>query len=348
MALYVASWGMAAGKTSLCVAIGRWLQRNGKKAGYMKPVTVADGDAYRDAEFLKEVLELSEPSEVISPLRMSNEGSMKQELAGGALGAKVKQSHGDIVRGKDVVIVEGFGDLAKGDYIADASYQVVEALNAGVIVVVAYAVDLSWETMASSAQKFGQHLLGLVVSRVPVNKIESVRAEAGSRLDGKGIKVLGFIPDDRRLFGISVSEMADQLQAETLCCKDRSAELVENVMIGALTPDSGEDYFKRKDGKAVVIRGDRPDVQLAALSTSTKCLVLTGGVGPIAQVLGWAEDKEVPIIVTKQDTLTTVAEVEKAFVQARFRHPRKLDALETLLRGNLDFQSIRQGLGLAG
>jgi BioD-like phosphotransacetylase family protein len=348
MALYVASWGTAAGKTSLCAAIGKWLQRNDKKAGYMKPVTVANGGTDKDAEFVKQVLGLSESPEVISPLRVTNEGSVKQELAGGALGARVKQSHGDIVRGKDVVIVEGFGDLAKGGYVADASYQVVEALNARVIIVVGYEVDLSWETIASSAQKFGQHLLGAVVSRVPVSKIESVRAEAGSGLDGKGIKLLGLVPDDRRLFGISVSEIADQLQADTLCCRDRSVELVENVMVGALTPDSGEDYFKRKTGKAVVVRGDRPDVQLAALSTSTKCLVLTGGVAPIAQVLGWAEDKEVPVLVTKRDTLSTVAEVEKAFVQARFRHPDKLDALETLLRGNLDFQSIRQGLGLAG
>jgi BioD-like phosphotransacetylase family protein len=348
MALYVASWGTAAGKTSLCAAIGRWLQRNGKKVGYLKPITIADGDVDGDAGFLRLALGLPESSEVISPLRLKDESSLRQELAGAALGVRVKQWHSEMVRGKDVVIVEGFGDLAKGSYVADASYQVVEALNARVILVVAYATDLAWEAMASASQRFGQGVLGIVVSRVPVNKIEPVRTEAGSRLAAKGIGVLGVIPDDRRLFGVSVAEIADQLGADALCCKDRLAQLVENVMIGALTPDSGEDYFKRKSGKAAVVRGDRPDLQLAALSTSTKCLVLTGGVAPIAQVLGWAEDKEVPVLVTKQDTLSAVAELEKAFVQARFRHPEKLDALETLLRGNLDFQSIRQGLGLAG
>ncbi|OGO09756.1 MAG: hypothetical protein A2Y61_02465 [Chloroflexi bacterium RBG_13_60_13] len=324
------------------------MQGSGKKVGYLKPVTVANGEVDKDARFLKEVLGLTDPVEVISPLRLSSEGSLKQELGGGALGARVKQSHAAVVQGKDVVLVEGFGDLARGGQVADASYQMVEGLSASVIIVVAYAVDLSWETMASSAQRFGRHLLGVVVSRVPVNQIQSVRAEAVSRLDGKGVKVLGFIPDDRRLFGVSVAEIAGQLQAEIVCCKCSSVQLVDSVMIGALTPDSGEDYFKRKVRKAVVIRGDRPDVQLAALSTSTRCLVLTGGASPIPQVLGWAEDKEVPIVVTKRDTLSAVAEVEKAFVQARFRHPEKLDTLETLLRGNLDFQSIRQGLGLAG
>ena len=348
MSLYVASWGAAAGKTSLCAAIGRWLQKNGKKAGYLKPLALANGGSDEDAEFLRQVLGLPESSEVIAPLRLADEGSLKQELAGGALGARVKQWHGDMAKGRDMVMVEAFGDLAKGGHVADASYQVVEALNAKVIVVVAYAVGISWETMASSSQKFGRHLLGVVVSRVPVNKIESVRTEAGSRLEGQGVKVLGLIPDDRRLFGVSVAEIALRLGVEALCGKDRLAQLVENVMIGALTPDSGEDYFKRKARKAVVVRGDRPDVQLAALSTSTNCLVLTGGVSPIAQVLGWAEDKEVPILVTERDTLSTVAEVEKAFVQARFRHLDKLDALETLLRGNLDLQFIHQGLGLAG
>ncbi|MBM4445289.1 MAG: phosphotransacetylase family protein [Chloroflexi bacterium] len=348
MALYVASWGTAAGKTAVCAAIGRWLQKNGKKTGYLKPVAIADGDVDRDADFLKQALGLTEPSEVISPLRLEDEAFLRQELAGAALGVKVKQWHDDIVRGKDLVIVEGFGDLTKGGHVADASYQLSEALNARVILVVAYATDLSWEAMASAAQRFGPALLGVVASRVPSNRIESVRAEADSRLAGKGVRVLGVVPDDRRLFGVSVAEIADQLGADALCCKDRLTELVENVMIGAMTPDSGEDYFKRKPRKAAVVRGDRPDLQLAALSTSTKCLVLTGGVAPIAQVLGWAEDKEAPILVTKQDTLSAVAEVEKAFVQARFRHPQKLDALEALLRGNLDFQSIGQGLGLTG
>jgi BioD-like phosphotransacetylase family protein len=115
-----------------------------------------------------------------------------------------------------------------------------------------------------------------------------------------------------------------------------------------MTPDSGEEYFRRKTAKAVVVRGERPDMQLAALSTPTKCLILAGGVAPIPQVLGWAEDKGVPVLLAKQDTLSAVGEVEKAFALARFRHPAKLDRMDRLLQQHLDLQSLGQGPGLAG
>lgn len=348
MALYIASWGKAAGKTALCAAIGRWLQGNGRRPGYLKPVTIGNGGTDRDGQFLKEILGLPEPVEALTPLRLSNEESLKSQLAGGALGTRAKQSHGDVAQGKDVVLVEGVSDLARGGYSADGSYQIVEALKASVILVVAYTTDLSWDKIVSSAQRFGPGLLGIVVSRVPGKMAQSVKDEVVSKLAEKRVKFLGLIPEDRRLLGVSVAEIAEQLQVDILCCKEGSGRLVENVMIGALTPDSGEDYFKRKRGKAVVVRGNRPDLQLAALSTDTRCLILTGGATPIPQVLGWAEDKEVPIIVTKQDTLPAVEEVEKAFAQARFRQPEKLDTLGQLLQEHLDFQSVRQGLGLAG
>jgi BioD-like phosphotransacetylase family protein len=347
MALYVASWGMAAGKTALCATIGRWLQRSGRKTGYLKPVVIANGGVDKDVQFLKQALVLGESVEALSPLHLSDWQSLKTELSGGALGAKVKQSYDKVVQGKDAVLLEGFGDLAEGGHGADAALQIVEALNARVVLVVAYAIDLPWNSIVSSAQRFGQHLLGIVISMVPQNKMESVQTEVASRLNQKGIKILGLVPDERLLFGVSVAEIAEQLQADILCCPEGSMQLVENVMMGALTPDSGEEYFKRKTAKAVVVRGERPDMQLAALSTPTKCLILTGGVAPIPQVLGWAEDKGVTILLAKQDTLSTVAEVEKAFTQARFRHPKKLDRMERLLKERFDLQSIGQVLGLA-
>ena len=73
----------------------------------------------------------------------------------------------------------------------------------------------------------------------------------------------------------SVGELAKHLGGEIVNCPERSEELVENLMLGALSVDSGLDYFRRKTNKAVIARGDRPDLQMAALETSTKCLILS-------------------------------------------------------------------------
>ena len=56
------------------------------------------------------------------------------------------------------------------------------------------------------------------------------------------------------------------------------------------------------ENKAVIVRGDRPDLQMAALNTSTACIVLTKGVEPIEYVRYEAEQEEVSLIVVETDT----------------------------------------------
>ena len=111
---------------------------------------------------------------------------------------------------------------------------------------------------------------------------------------------------------LSVGELAKHLEGEILNCPERSEELIESLMVGALSVDSGLDYFGRKTNKAVITRGDRPDIQMAALETSTKCLILTGNISPMPIVLHRAKEKGIPIIVVKEDTLSTLRRIEEA------------------------------------
>ena len=116
------------------------------------------------------------------------------------------------------------------------------------------------------------------------------------------------------------------------------------VMLGALSVDSGLDYFSRKANKVVITRSERPDIQLAALATSTKGIILSGDTSPIPQVLHWAEDKGVPILITKQDTFSIVAKVEEAFLQAKFHHQKKLNKLTEILDQHFDFERLSEQL----
>jgi hypothetical protein len=339
MVLYVGSWTQGAGKTSLCAGIGRWGQRNGKKVAYLKPVALASSAPDKDAGFLRQVLALAEPVDILCPFYFTLP-ELKTALQGNGFKDKVKQACGRMAEDKNIVLLEGVAGLAGDADLAQASQHIIDALNSRVIFVVAYATDLPWAVISAEARKFGQHLLGIVVNRVPRNRVASVRSEVSLRLEKDGMKLLGVLPEDRLLMGVNVSEIADRLKADVLCCSEALNELVGNIMIGALTVNSGADYFSRKDNKVVIARGERPDHQLAALATSTKCLVLSGGVKPIPQVLGWAEDKGVPVLLTRQDTLAAVAEVEQAFLQTRFWQQGKLSKLDQILQEGLDFASI--------
>ena len=127
---------------------------------------------------------------------------------------------------------------------------------------------------------------------------------------------MGVLSEERALPSVSVAKLAEDLKAEVLCCPELTDKLVENIMIGAMSFGSGEDYFVRKDNKAVITRGEKHDIALAALSTSTACLILSNGKQTSPQVIHWAEDKGVPVLSVEQDVLSIVDEVEKTFIKA--------------------------------
>lgn len=97
---------------------------------------------------------------------------------------------------------------------------------------------------------------------------------------------------------------------------------------------------------AVVTGGDRSELQMAALETSTQCLILTGNVLPQPIVLNRAEDLEIPILSVDLDTLTTVEIVNRAFGQVRIQEPIKVQCIQHLMKEYFDFDRLLSLLGL--
>ncbi len=116
---------------------------------------------------------------------------------------------------------------------------------------------------------------------------------------------------DRKPAGISISELAKCLDGEILNFPEKSGEMVENLIVGAMCVDPSPLYFDVKSNKAVITRGDRADIQLGALNTSTKCLILTGGTRPIPSVMQQATEKGVLVMLVKKDTPATLADLER-------------------------------------
>jgi BioD-like phosphotransacetylase family protein len=340
-ALYVTSLQAGVGKTAVCAGLGRHLQGDGKKVGFIKPM-VADIKSRdkvaidSDAEFIKYVLALEEPVDSLCPV-IGGEGELDE---------RIKQAYARVSKGKDVVIVEGVWRQRPGGRPIEASYGVVEALDARVIIVEPYSQELSGAKFIDKYKDFGEYLLGVVVNKVPRSRVEPVSEQLSSQ--NGGVDILGVFPEDRALFSLTVGELAEHIHGEILSGAEKSGEVVENFMLGALTVDSGLDYFGRKANKAVVVRGERPDMQLAALETPTKCLVLSGGVSPIGVVRRSAEDKGIPIILTKGDVASVVNSVELALGKPRFNQEKKLPRLIEIMEQQFDFQALYKGLGLAG
>ena len=117
-------------------------------------------------------------------------------------------------------------------------------------------------------------------------------------------------------------------------------------MVGGLGLDSGESYFSLRENKAVIIRGDRPDVQMAALATTTSCMVATNDVEPIEYVVNEAELDEVPIILVRDDTLTTMDSLNSLQQGVRFNHPPKLERFASLMTEHVNLDAIYGALDI--
>jgi BioD-like phosphotransacetylase family protein len=353
VALYVASIEDFAGKTSLSIGLGQHLKRDGYVIGYMKPLTTrcqpgSDQAAVQDAEFVRRELGLVDAPEDMAPIALTAtliEDEI-QATQSTDFQTKVRAAYRRVSMDRDVVLVEGVGRPLEGALLGLSAPQVVELLDARVLVAVRFEDVLSLDIAAGLRMIYGDRLLGILLNTVPRSRMRFVQQVAQSVLERRNLPVFAVLPEERLLSSISVKELVAHIGGQVVCCADRTDELVEYLMVGAMTAGSALTYFRRQPNKAVITGGDRHDVQLAALETSTHCLILTGNQHPSTVVLNRAREVGVPIVVVESDTLTAVRAAERIFGRTCLREPRKSAHFATILEERFDFQRCYDLLGL--
>lgn len=352
-ALYVTSTGTFSGKTALCVGLGRRMQRDGFAVGYMKPMsTTARRSEGRivddDALFMAEALGLSESPDVISPVTLVpyQVGRILSGKDQTDYAARLATAFAEASQGKQVMLLEGGASVTEGSLVGLSARKVSQQLHAPALVITKYASDLVVDEVLGAKALHGETMIGAVINAVPRQRMHFVQEAVKPYLENQGIPVFGVLPQERLLLSISVGELAECLMGDILCCPGHGDELVEYLMVGAMSVDSALTYFRRKPNKAVITGGDRPDIQLAALETSTKCLILTGNLRPSPIIMARAEEVGVPMILVKQDTLTAVEIIEQSFGKTRFHQEKKIQRFEEMMGERFDFETLYVALGL--
>jgi BioD-like phosphotransacetylase family protein len=104
--------------------------------------------------------------------------------------------------------------------------------------------------------------------------------------------------------------------------------------------------FRKYQNKGVITGGDRVDIQLAALETSTVVIILTGNLRPPASILHLAEEQGVAVLLVPTSTMGTVDLLEQAYGRKHLGHTGKLDIFEGLLKQNLDADRLFKLMGV--
>lgn len=326
--IYVSSDKPGAGKTATALALVSVLRQKGMKAGYFKPFCVnPHSDA--DVDFAKS---MSGDSQVGAldpvPLRVT-------EINHPTPAVVVEQAQAAVAAAKDLdaLVVEG-PSLSVGDEdLSDISHHLSCGLNAKVVAVLDYKTGPYTDEMSRITETFRDDLLGVFVNRVIRHRLR----EVGQML---GAKALGVVPEDRLMLSVSLNQVAEALNGSWIWGEEQGESLVERYLIGGNFMDSGDNYFNRMDNKAVIVRGDRPDIQLSALTGPVTGMINTGGHKPVEYLLHEVEQLDVPLMVTPHRTAAAVEALGGALNDANPYHPRKVARFLQLLRTHCNIDAV--------
>ena len=332
--LYVVSDEAGAGKTALCVSLVHELRERGAAAYAIKLLTSARaGSSDPDARIFQHLLGQPEADWPFP-------GAKK--TIGPALSGKIEEALNAAREGHDTLIAEGAAGLTD-----EVSARMAELLDARVLVVERYREGLEPADMRKWSELFGDRLLGLVINGLTRYRTHDVQSRIVPGLSSDGLRSLGAVPEERRLLGATVAQIASHLNGRFAVGEEMTNGLVEHFLVGGMGLDSGDIYFGLREHKAVIVRGDRPDIQMAALTTPTQCMVFTKGIEPIEYVSYEAELEQVPIIVVPTDTLDTMTALNTLQESASFDHPGKVERYAELLLSYVDLGYIYEALGLS-
>ncbi len=346
--IYIPSVERFSGKTAICLTLGKRLIADGHKVSYLKPLSfepwrIGDKIADEDAAFAKEILGLELNPWEISPvvvtpklLRECLQGKHKEDLI-----QKIQDAYEKVKKSNDVILLEGGGSLREGYIVGLPTPEVVQALGSDVLAVVKYRdnIRVMDDTLAAQT-RLGDFLRGVIINRVPTDAKEFLKQDAIPFFEKRGIPILGFVPETRSLEAMTVQELFDVLDAQLLTDTYNPEAFVENLTIGAMTAEAALHRFRKQSNKAVITGGDRSDIQLAALETSTTCLVLTGNLQPSPLIIKQSEDLGVSIFLVPGTTMETIETIERVFGKTRLGQINKLEQYEKLFAENVDMKKL--------
>jgi BioD-like phosphotransacetylase family protein len=355
-ALYVTSLHTFGGKTAVCLALGRHLQQEGYQVGYFKPLSTQPWEPIpgrvvdEDADFVRRVLGLKEPAEdlVGVVVTLSLLKNVRDDADSCHLRPRVEAAYQRIASGKDVMLLEGGASLREGYSVGLGTPDVADALDASALAIIRFHNELTlMDDCLVAHLRLGERVLGVLINAVPDRAQEFASQVARPYLEERGIPVLGILPHLAQLQAISVGELADVLDGEFLTLPEKRDVLIEHLMVGAMSVDRALPRIRGVPGtKAMITGGDRADMQLVALETAINCMILTGHLRPVPEVLRRAEETGVPVLLVRGNTMQTVEAIERVFGKTRLGQAVKLEQFETLLAEHFDFERLYKRWGL--
>ena len=350
--LYIGATSGYSGKNMVVIGLGLKFKEMGLNIGYMKPVgalplekdgKLGDEDAY----FVQDVLGLSGDPEQVTPVVVTHDFKV-QAFTGKCepFIPKIKEAYEAISAGRDVTLVAGSGSMYSGKYCDVDGSTLCKELGLKCVVIDRFQKDLKYDYLAIMKETLGDQLAGVILNDIPPTFMDEVNDLIKPFLERIGIRVLGVIPTDTIMGTITVSDLADRLGGKVVSAHSSADRVVERFLIGTMQVENFMTHFRKHQNAAIIVGGDRSDVQLVALEGDAPCLILTGNLYPNDIILTRSEVLKTPIIIAREDTFTVAKKMESILSRHKLRDKIKIEQGAKLIAEHIDIEHIKKELGI--
>ncbi|MFX1298031.1 MAG: DRTGG domain-containing protein [Promethearchaeota archaeon] len=322
--IYLCSLEEGVGKTLLSIGIIKYIQNQGKKVAYFKPIGIpkaafsnkADVDVgFIQNSVLNEVL----PYDITSPVSIPDsyyidlvDADIKEEYLN-----KIKASHEEISNDVDYVVIEGAPSIKKFVRVGIDDVSIAQKLGIDELILVnCESSDRCIDNLFFTKKYFDfrqMGIKGIIFNVIDHDYIARIKELEENNIQRYGIPVLGIVEKSYELYSPRVLEVLASIGGELLNegATQGLNKRVETYIIGAMNTQAALKYLRQVKNFAFITGGDRSDLILAALNEDVSVLILTGFIQPDTSIITVATEKGVPIILSPSDTYTTMRNMER-------------------------------------
>lgn len=356
--VFIAATRQNDGKTTTSLGLMAALQQYHPRVGYIKPVgqrfvEIAEHKIDEDTVLMDSVYRLNCPLVDMSPIAVEPDFTRKylESANYDALVRKIQKAFDRVAWEKDFVLCEGSGHAGVGSVFDLSNAQVAKVLGAKVIIVTRGGIGKPIDEVALNQalfEKEGVEIIGVIVNKVLADKVDYVTEFVSKGLKRKGLELLGVVPHNDVLSRPTLRSICEELRAELLNKPKQMGNMVEDIIIGAMSVHNAMRYFK--PGVLVIIPGDREDILLAAAAelcandVALAGIILTGNLRPPDNVLKVIRELPFPVLLAKKDSYSVASEVHDMIVKTRPDDTAKIELIRNLIAKHVNVKKILNAL----
>lgn len=357
--VFIAATRQNDGKTTTSLGLLAALQAEYPRIGYIKPVgqrfvEIEEQKIDEDSVLMDRVFRLNCPLVDMSPIAVEPDFTRKYLESANAdiLVRRIQKAFDRVAWEKDFVLCEGSGHAGVGSVFDLSNARVAKLLGAKAIIVSQGGIGKPIDEVSMNQalfEKEGVEVIGVILNKVIIKKIDHVSEFAQRGLKRKGLELLGVLPYQPILTRPTMLSIQEELSARLLNDTSLLHQMVDDVAVGAMGVQNVMRFFM--PGTLLITPGDREDIILAAataLANQTKPgmagIVLTDDLRPSNGVMKIVQQLPFPVLLAAEDSYQVASKVHDLIVKTRPDDTEKISVICDLVAKHVDVKKILASL----